>query len=298
MATPDQDLLPLIRIVQQRLLEGIGHAGIIDVAFIGNTSDVYPWDPAAIADVDVCLFVERRDLALGEWLLSTASAIGSELDRAGADFELRVVRGPYKPAWRPGRPVVFAHVAVLLVSSYAQEPAAIRWAWRKYRCAIMPERMAMDAGAPPTRQALYEMIRRKLLRIRCEHIAMSEWTLPSFEERVLEFDGQHPAFAEYCLSSALVCARHHARALGAPEPDRLPNRAFVEWYGRELLHSPALEALLRLKEQAREVGFEGVLPPAKDFAVRYLEDLLSYLDAHEGEECRREPSLTPPTSAA
>ena len=52
--------------------KSIGHAGIIDVGFIGNTGGAYRWDPSPIIDIDICLFVEDKNRLLGEFLIELA----------------------------------------------------------------------------------------------------------------------------------------------------------------------------------------------------------------------------------
>src|SRR5262245_6403826 len=185
----EANLRQAIRIAQEKFRAGLGQAGILDVAFIGNTSDVYPWEPAFIVDIDLCLFVHEVDAFLGEWLLATGNEIGTDLDRLGIDFELKVLRGPYKPgSWRLTRPMAIAHVAIFTEASYARASPVLRWAWRKYRCLVEPERLTTYCGEAPGWLDLREIVERKLARIQTERIQMTEWKLPSFQKAVLEFD--------------------------------------------------------------------------------------------------------------
>ena len=277
----EANLRQAIRLTQEKFRAGVGQAGILDVAFIGNTSDVYPWEPASIVDIDLCLFVDQMDTSLGEWLLATGNEIGTDLGRLGIDFDLKVLRGPYKPgSWRLTRPMAIAHVAIFTEASYARASPALRWAWRKYRCLVEPDRLMAYCGEAPSWLDLREMVERKLTRIKTERIQMTEWKLPTFRKVVLEFDTRHPVFAEYCLASPLICARIHARILGKEEADRLPNREFVIWYRREMLDVVALEDLLLQKDRARQHGYEGLLPTVKDLAVRYFEEFLQSVHEH------------------
>jgi len=272
----EDNLRQAIQLTQASLCAGIGKAGILDVGFIGNTSGVYQWEPALIADIDVCLFVRQKDAVLGQWLLARANDLRATLDRLGVDFELRVLRGPYKPArWNLVRPVAIAHLAVFLPTDFGQEPSALRWAWRKYRCIVEPARFSAYSGKPPGWPELLEMATRKLRRIQAERIQMTEWELPDFASRVWEFNASHPVFVEYCLEAPLLCARNHGRVLGLPESDRLSNREYVAWYRREVIATVALEKILEMKEHARQRGYAGMLPRAKDIAAQYLVELIA-----------------------
>lgn len=276
----EDKLRKAIEITQAELRAGIGHAGIIDVAFIGNTSDTYIWEPAMIVDIDVCLFVESTDSRLGHWLLALRDRLQVAIAALGADFELKVVRGPYKPAaWRLSRPIVVAHIGVFTKESYQQATLAIRWSWKKYRCVVEPDRLFWAAQEPPHWRELRAMAERKLSRIRAERVQMAEWELPEFVERNRAFTPDHPVFAEYCLAGPLVCARIHGRILRYAEADQLSNRDFVRWYRREILDVAVLEELLDLKEVARQRGYEGLIPTVSELASRYFTALLQSIDA-------------------
>jgi hypothetical protein len=271
----EENLRQAIDRTQEAFRAGIGQAGITDVGFIGNTSGVYAWEPALILDIDMCLFVTKKDAVLGHWLLAQRDHLRAALDRLGIDFELKVLRGPYKPAaWQLARPVAIAHLAVFTEDAYAQEPQALRWSWRKYRCVVEPSRLSSDRGQPPGWAELREMATRKRTRIRAERVQMTEWELPEFTTRVWEFDARHPVFVHYCLFFPLLCARTHGRVLGRPESDSLGNRDYVTWYRRELIASAALEEIQRLNARARQHGYANLLPQAREYAETYLDELL------------------------
>jgi len=276
----EEKLRQAIAQTQDAFRAGIGQAGIKDVGFIGNTSGVYVWEPAQVLDIDVCLFVTKKDAVLGQWLLQQRDHIRSELDRLGIDFELKVLRGPYKPAgWHLARPVAIAHLAVFTEEAYVQEPQALRWSWRKYRCVVEPSRLNSGCGQPPEWLELREMAARKRARIRAERVQMTEWELPDFTARVWEFDAHHPVFVQYCLTAPLLCARNHGRVLRRPESDSLGNRDYVAWYRRELLASAALDEIQRLNDRARQHGYANLLPQAQSYAETYLEELLQRIPA-------------------
>ncbi len=51
------------------LLSGLNERGLmLDLAFIGNSSALYTWDPGYIIDLDACIFVLEKSLAIGSWL--------------------------------------------------------------------------------------------------------------------------------------------------------------------------------------------------------------------------------------
>ena len=274
---PDPAAARLARAIartQEAFREASTRAGLVDVAFIGNTSGAYPWEPSDTIDVDVVLFARGLDAALGAWLLEAGNQIRRALVPDCVEFELRVVRGPFKLARsRPSGPVVVAHLAVFTEATYLERPVTLRWAWRKYRCRIEPGRLARLAPHPPGWDDLRELAERKLRRVEGGVVLMTEWRLPTFAERLLEFRAPDPMVAEYCFSSANVCARTHARILGLEEADRLPNTDFARWYHEVVLHSPALEALMLLKDRARAEGYEGLTERALPLVIDYLRAL-------------------------
>jgi hypothetical protein len=272
----EKNLRQAIKLTQEMFCAGIGQAGIVDVGFIGNTGGFYMWEPALIVDIDVCLFVRQKDATLGRWLFARREEMRAAVDRLGMDFDLRVLRGPYKPAqWQLARPIAIAHLAVFTKEGYAQEPPTLRWSWRKYRCVVEPSRLGVDQGEAPGWPELREMATRKRARIQAGRVQMTEWELPDFALRQWQFDADHPVFVEYCLAAALLCARNHGRVLGRPESDRLGNRDYVAWYRREVLPTEALEGIQGLKEHARQHGYAGLMPQARDHAEKYLQELLS-----------------------
>lgn len=276
----EEKLRRAIRLTQEELRAGIGHAGIVDVAFIGNTSGVYIWEPAMIVDIDVCLFVESTGREVGCWLLALGDRLRAGMEALGVDFELKVVRGPYKPAaWRLERPVAVAHVAVFTESAYRELPRSLRWSWRKYRCVVVPDRMFVEGDEAPGWQELQAIAERKLFRIEAGRVLVTQWELPDFMERLREFTTGHPIFAEYCLAGPLICARVHGRILRRAEADQLSNRDYVEWYRREIMETAELKELFQLKERARQRGYEGLIPSVNALASRYLSDLIQHIDS-------------------
>lgn len=278
----EEKLRQAIRRTQEEFQKGIGQAGIFDVAFIGNTSGAYDWEPAIIVDIDVFLFVEAKSIELGHWLLDLRDRLREAVDALGADFDLKVIRGPYKPAaWQLARPIVIAHVGVFTEPSYRRVAPATRWTWRKYRCVVEPDRLRGQAPAPPNWQELHALADRKLFRIRAGRVTITEWELPGFGEQRQEFTPDHPIFAEYCLTGPLVCARVHGRILGRAEADHLGNRDFVKWYRREILDTAALEELLALKETARQRGYAGLIPSVRELASQYFTELIELIGARK-----------------
>jgi len=260
-----------IKWVQTRFRSVLNEDFLIDLAFIGNTSEADQWEPAPMMDLDICLFVNEIGLEVGRWLLARKAEIADHLAADGVLFDLRVVRGPHKPAVETlVQPQATAHLAVFTPATYEQTPSSLRWAWRKYRCEIEPDRLTRYGGNPPDRGEIEKMISRKLYRLEVGVVEMTEWVLPALEPVVHRFETDHPVFPEYCLMGAMVVARSHARLLGHPEADSLPNKYFAEWYVRECVPIPALIEIWALKQRARQHGFGGLMPKARELAVEFF----------------------------
>ena len=54
------------------------------------------WEPSPITDFDVCLFARRRDRQVGTLLTELRQQLIVEMEAKGIDFDLRIVRVPYK----------------------------------------------------------------------------------------------------------------------------------------------------------------------------------------------------------
>src|ERR1035438_8861439 len=127
--------------VKSIFVSGVKSGAVLDVAFIGNSSSVYTWIPSRIVDLDVTIFAEHVDRHLGSWLSMVQQHLTTSLAELGIDFELRVIRGPYKAMPRLSRPVLVAHVNLFTEDEYRKERPLLTWAWRKYACVAEPERL-------------------------------------------------------------------------------------------------------------------------------------------------------------
>jgi hypothetical protein len=265
--------------VKSVFLDGIGSGHVQDVAFVGNASGLYTWIPGVITDLDVCLFVERRDRHVGIWLKEMRARLGRDLLAEGTEFELRIVRGPYKQTMStPGRPSIVAHTGVFTDELYLQLTGMLRWAWRKYRCHIDSERMARLATAKPSLEEFLEGrggVLRRLQTIHSGQAPMAEYLLPEFEENTWTTIEGEPLFAEYCLASAATCSRNHARIQDRTEADALDNLDFAAWYTRNFFASKELHELFRLKERVRYDGYAEAVSKAPALALSYLSNLYS-----------------------
>lgn len=248
-----------------------------DLAFIGNASRIYPWEPCLMVDLDVCLFLGQMDETAGSWLSALRDRLGSIVSRRGIDFELRIIKGPYKPPISAlQRPVIVAHLAVFTEERYLEETATFRWCWRKYPCLLDERRLLRLAPQQPSPHKVVSSatgIADRLAVLESGRVVMKEWLLPDFRLVDLEVSARDPNFAEYCFSVATTCARDHCRALGLDEADTLPNRAFFPWYQANVFPSEALDQLLMLKERSRNEGFGESTLQARELAIDYLRAL-------------------------
>jgi hypothetical protein len=278
LAFSKSDLVWAIQFTQGKFRDGLEKTFILDMAFIGNTGDVYRWQPALIIDIDICLLVKQRDKRVGMWLLDTGRTIARALEEKNMNFELRIIRGPYKPTPEiVTRPEVLAHVAVFVEGNSNLQPGTFPWALRKYKCLKEPDRFAKFPYSKPNPGELLKVIQRKLSRIQNGIMRMDEWRLPNFNRVDLEFTADEPIFAEYCFNAGACCARNHARVLNKKEADSLENETFFPWYNENVFPSPALLDLMALKRKARNHGFAGMTPKARRLAGIYLKSLYEHI---------------------
>lgn len=263
----------LAGVAKQAFATRIPNALVEDLAFVGNASGVYPWDPGRLVDLDVCLFVPQRDAAVGRWIAELRDSIADRIAGA-ADFDLRLIVGPYKPpVMTLERPFIFVHLAALTTAEYADTPALLRWSWRKYRCLVEADRLRRLAPDGVRADDVAARVAKLLARLESGQTTMREWLLPDFREAAVHLTWRDPNFAEVCFSSVATCTRHHARALGHPEADALANRDFFRWYGECVLRSAALTELAALKERSRDEGFGALLAPARELSIVCLREL-------------------------
>lgn len=249
----------------------------IDVGFIGNTSGHYPANLGRIVDFDAFVFVERMDQVAGRPLADLRDRLIGECDARGVDFDLRVIDGPYKPAIsQPRRPVFVVHLGVFTEALYLTSPPLKRWAWRKYRCEVEPERLARMA---PSQQTLSDFIagpkglRKRRAAIESGSVEMTEWLLPSLAAVPILVTPEQGNFVECCFAYAANTARNHARAVGAVEADQLSNAEFFPWYDKTLFRSPDLLDLVAQKALSRDAGFGLPVGRARELALSYMRSL-------------------------
>ena len=274
--SPDA-LRPIIAAIKSDLVDGVRQGAYADLAFIGNSSDVYPWTPCFMVDIDVFLFANILDQRLGGWLLDRAARWRSQLAQQCIDFEARVIEGPYKPAIaRLRRPVIVLHLGVFTDLSYLDQSPVKRWAWRKYICVAEPARLARLAPAGPDVTELLigqRGIKYRLDAIASGNVTMRELVLPSFQEVLFPVSLDEPNFVECCFAYSLSSARNHGRVLGHEEADSLPNETYFPWYNDNVLSSKQLLELLRIKRVCRDIGFAVDPSRVQALAVHYLRSL-------------------------
>ncbi len=260
------------------LADCLSHDPLVDLVFIGNASDVYEWVPSRIVDVDCFVFTREYGARAGAVLVDLERRARREIETLGLDFELRLIKGAYKPDRRPAEPpIICAHLGLFDDRRYLAQPALHRWAWRKYRCVSEPGRLARLAPVRPTVDGVLHGPRgaaERLTDLGRGGTTMIEYVLPELAERRLDFAEGTPQFVEFCYASAASCARHHARALGYLEADTLGNAEFFAWYGASVLADESLQRLMTLKAQSRNAGYAGLGALPRELATRYLEALL------------------------
>ena len=282
VAYPERKLVAMVNRVKALVLESLEQPCIEDIAFIGNASDRYVWEPAMIIDLDVCIFVKAMDRITGVFLLDLSHRITDLLARQDAAFEFKIVRGPYKPTpmWVT-RPFMVLHGAVFTEETYLAEAPILRWGWKKYSCQNEPDRLARLAPQKPGIPMLLagpKGIQEKIAGISSGRVLMQERILPELNWVSHEYTPNHPLFAEYCLNAGATTARNHARVAGRPEADSLPNSAFFPWYHREIFSCEAFLALMEGKAAARHRGYGGLMPRVRDLALEYLRRLRLHLE--------------------
>ena len=266
----------LATVVKHEIRLGIGHNGVIDVAFMGGLSDIYPFRPALNLDFDFLVVAERRDENLGRWLVGLRDWVLERRRRTEIQCDVRVVRGPFKqvPA-RLESAHVTLHVAVFLEREYPLVTPLLRWAWRKYTCEHERDRLRIAAPpAPPDMLELLEGrggILRTIHHLQAGAVELSEWLLPHFTEITHCVGVTDPLFTEYCLAKVATIARNHARCLQLAEPDALTNGEFADWYFERILRSDDFRRSMQIKEVVRESGYASAPHDIRDIAIRYLE---------------------------
>lgn len=269
--------------VKQELRRLLTHVQVKDLAFIGNASDVYEWHPSKIVDLDAFLFTQTIGPVVGASILGLRDRLTATLADVDIDFELRIVKGAYKPERDAANdPIVVAHLGIFTEETYCREAAIKRWSWRKYPCEVDATRLARLSPDRPSVGDLRDGPRgvvERLRELRARTTQMTEWTLPDLGQESFDVAADDALFAEICLSAAATSARHHARVLGAAEPDELGNSAFVEWYSRNVLDSESYCELMRRKESARAAGEQPSVHEVRALAIDYLEQLLTVLDS-------------------
>ncbi len=153
----------------------------------------------------------------------------------------------------------------------------LRWAWRKYPCAVEPLRLARLASERPSRHVLLESVEKNLHQVETGSAPFTETALPSLSQVRWTAKEGEPLFAEHCIAAALVCARNHARILGSPEPDGLGNSDFITWYDRTVMEAPELRAILEFKIKARNEGYSDVVTSVPMLGREYLRRLRNRL---------------------
>lgn len=281
LTLPNEEKLRIVQLVtlaKSAFISQTPNSFIDDVAFVGGYSGTYPWEPARLVDLDVCLFVGKKSPATGTWLASFCADLGRRVAQLDADFECRLIVGPYKPPLLSiTRPFIFVHLAVFLEAEYSAIPAVLRWAWRKYTCHVKPNRLRAFAPTRPTCDDVGARVIKLLRRIESGETSMREWLLPDFSHSTVHVTAADVNFAEVCFSSVATCTRHHARALGFAEADTLANREFFDWYVDNLGSSEVLLELAALKERSRNEGFGPFQHESRKLAIAYLRDLAARL---------------------
>jgi hypothetical protein len=275
-------LPPVIAAIKSDLIDGVRRGNYADLAFIGNSSNAYPWTPCLMVDIDVFLFANELNEQLGSWLLDRAASWRAQVARQRIDFELRVIEGPYKPAVTLlERPIIVLHLGVFTELRYLASPPLKRWAWRKYSCVTEPNRL--ERLAPP-RPDLTELlygpkgVEYRLNAIASGSVTMNELVLPSFREVTFSISLDEPNFAECCFAYSLSSSRNHGRILGFREADSLPNETYFQWYNQNVLSCPGLLRILQIKMQCRDTGFDVNNAMVQTLAVQYLKSLSTTLE--------------------
>jgi hypothetical protein len=253
--------------------------GITDVALIGNASEVYEWVPSRIVDLDCFVFVREMNAEAGIVLQNLRSELGRGLKSLGVDFELRIIRGMYKPdRGASDPPIVLLHLGAFTDETYLAESIVKRWAWRKYRCQVEGSRLARLAPRRPVLDDLLYGPGGVIDRLHDLHrgeTVMSEWSIPELSVSTVSFDADSWVFTEFCYGSAATTARTHARVLGHGEADRLGNEEFFAWYDQNVLATRTLLPLMAMKGRARNEGFSAGASRPRELCTEFLERVLA-----------------------
>lgn len=268
--------------VKKAYAAGLRQSFVVDMVFLGSASGMlYPWDPAPIAELDVCIFFKNLDRECGVWLQTVERNLAESLAQNNFDFEFRMVNGPYKRApSEMSTMIIIAHGIVYTEERYLDEAKLLRWSWRKYPCIKDPNRMSRLAPELPSIGELLKGPRGVEERIHCLENARAifwERVLPSFEWIKFAIPLGTELFTEYCLAAGADTARNHARILAFKEADTLGNNDFFPWYVKEVFPSEALEELIEMKRRARVSGYAGMSKQAHTCAHSYLRALHSSL---------------------
>ncbi len=278
-----RQLHAVIASIKRVCVDGLGSPHLVDLAFIGNASDVYAWIPTPNVDLDVCFIVRALEHDCGTWLLEQAARMRELAGEAGIPFELRIINGPYKPTPdRSAGPAIVLHAAVFTERNYSLQPALLRWSWRKYKCVAVPERFSEWApGRPGARELLDGPIgiRKRLAAIDAGTAVFYEQQLPSFEWTEFTAAVGDNLFTEYCFAAVADSARNHGRVIGSPEADALSNQDYTNWYARRVFPSASFSEAMRLKLQARQNGYAGLSKTAHRLARDFLRALCAHLEA-------------------
>ncbi len=261
------------------LLELTRCAPIIDVALIGSAGGTYRWTPSRIVDFDCFVFVEALDNKAGTALQNLNDDLVNKLGKTGVDFELRIIRGSYKPnRTMADPPILLLHLGVFTDDSYLQEEACKRWAWRKYICQVEESRLARLAPSRPSLEDLLYGPRgvvERLADLNRGKTAMCEWLLPDLNSTEITIDHHSSVFVEFCYGSAATTARNHARILGYPEADRLENDQFFSWYQETVLPTKTLLPLMEMKRRARDEGATAGDTRPRELCTSFLKSVLA-----------------------
>jgi len=279
-ANSDHNIMKIkeaIQIIKKSFQEGLKLPYIEDLAFIGNASDVYPWNPTQNIDLDICIIVNSLGYVVGKWLQKVSSKLKNQLANLDIKFEFRIVRGPYKQTpSKINNPFIFVHGAVFSEETYIKEGALLRYGWRKYKCIIKRDRLARLATSKPNLSELLfgkKGIEERLECISRGKVIMWERILPDLHWEKLEFGLDSYLFSEYCLAAGANTARNHARVLGEKEADFLSNDEFFQWYYNNVFSSHDLNKLIELKQRVRRKGYFGTIKKSKKYAEKYLTEL-------------------------
>jgi hypothetical protein len=269
-----------IQRVKDRFRFGVNEGSVSDIAFIGNASSQYEWEPCQLIDCDIAVFAPEIDFKLGTWLLQVRRELSINVAELGVDFELRVIRGPYKPPLLDvEKPILLAHVSLFTDKSYEEQRVLFRWGWRKYQCQVERHKLMRLAPKQPSLQefiAGQSGVVEKLGIIESGCSPLVENFLPDLNEVKWKVRRGEALFAEFCLAAGALCARNHARVLGRIEADTLGNREFDSWYRAEVFDSESLRLLIELKHDVRNHGYRYAVKSAPELSLEFLKALVRF----------------------